>query len=46
MSGPWLARRYAAAQRGETPMLETVTTLGGQQIAALAAVRAIRWRCA
>jgi glucokinase len=36
MSGPWLARRYAAAQRGETPTLETVTTLGGQEIAALA----------
>ncbi|MFO7633092.1 MAG: ROK family protein [Caldilinea sp.] len=36
MSGPWLARRYAAAQRGETPSLETVTTLGGQEIAALA----------
>jgi glucokinase len=33
MSGPWLARRYAAAQRGEAPTLETVTTLGGQQIA-------------
>ncbi len=36
MSGPWLARRYAAAQRGETPTLGTVTTLGGQQIAELA----------
>jgi glucokinase len=36
MSGPWLARRYAAAQRGETPTLETVTTFGGQEIAALA----------
>ena len=36
MSGPWLARRYAAAQRGETPTMETVTTLGGQEIAALA----------
>jgi len=36
MSGPWLARRYAAAQRGETPTLETATTLGGQEIAALA----------
>jgi glucokinase len=36
MSGPWLARRYAAAQRGEAPTLETVTTLGGQEIAALA----------
>jgi len=36
MSGPWLARRYAAAQRGEPPTLETVTTLGGQEIAALA----------
>ncbi|MCB0059228.1 MAG: ROK family protein, partial [Caldilineaceae bacterium] len=36
MSGPWLARRFAAAQRGETPTIETVTTLGGQEIAALA----------
>jgi glucokinase len=36
MSGPWLARRYAAAQRSETPTLETVTTIGGQEIAALA----------
>jgi len=36
MSGPWLARRYAAAQRGETPTMTTVTTLGGQEIAALA----------
>ncbi|GIK73086.1 MAG: hypothetical protein BroJett021_20740 [Chloroflexota bacterium] len=36
MSGPWLARRYAAAQRGEPPTLETVATLGGQEIAALA----------
>ena len=37
MSGPWLARRYAAAQHGEPPTLETLTTLGGQQIAELAA---------
>jgi len=36
MSGPWLARRYAAAQRGELPTLETVTTLNGSEIAALA----------
>lgn len=36
MSGPWLGRRYAAALRGEPPTLETVTTLGGQEIAALA----------
>lgn len=36
MSGPWLARRYAAARCGEPPTLETVTTLGGQEIAALA----------
>ena len=36
MSGPWLARRYAAAQRGETPTMDTVTSIGGQEIAALA----------
>ncbi len=36
MSGPWLARRYVAAQRGETPTLETSTALDGQQVAALA----------
>ena len=36
MSGPWLARRYAAAQRGETPTLETATTQSGLEIAALA----------
>lgn len=36
MSGPWLARRYAAAQRGEAPTLETPTLLDGQQVAALA----------
>lgn len=36
MSGPWLARRYAAAQRGEPPTLQTVTTVGGQEIMALA----------
>lgn len=36
MSGPWLARRYAALERGETPTTETVTTLSGQEIADLA----------
>lgn len=36
MSGPWLARRYAAAQRGEAPTLETPTRFDGQQVAALA----------
>ena len=36
MSGPWLARRYAAAQREEAPRLETPTPLDGQQVAALA----------
>jgi glucokinase len=36
MSGPWLARRYAAAQRGEAPTLETPTLWDGQQVAALA----------
>jgi glucokinase len=46
MSGPWLARRYAAAQRGETPTLETATTLGGQEIMPRWRSRAIRWRCA
>ncbi len=39
MSGPWLARRYAAAQRGETPSMATATTIGGQEIAALARTR-------
>lgn len=33
ISGPWLARRYAAALSGAAPTLDTVTTLGGQEVA-------------
>ena len=36
LSGPWLARRYAAAQSGETPALEMNPVVDGQQIAVLA----------
>ena len=36
LSGTVVARRYAAAQRGETPTMQTATTLDGQAIAVLA----------
>ncbi|HRA68284.1 MAG TPA: ROK family protein [Caldilinea sp.] len=36
MSGPWLARRYAAAQQGGAPTLETEARIDGEAIAALA----------